>query len=73
MPEATDATGEDTEAVHADVVDGGQDAPHLVWHSSWVRARADGLVHLDVSLGSGWPRATGSAPCTTRSAGAWRT
>lgn len=51
VPEATDATGEDTEAVHADVVDGEQDAPHLVWHSTWVRARADGLVHLDVSLG----------------------
>ena len=51
MPEATDATGEDTAAVHPDVVDGEQDSPYLVWQSTWVRARADGLVHLDVSLG----------------------
>ena len=51
VPEATDATGEDTAAVHPDVVDGEQDAPYLVWQSTWVRARADGLVHLDVSLG----------------------
>ncbi len=51
VPEATDATGEDTEAVHPDVVDGEQDTPYLVWQSTWVRARADGLVHLDVSLG----------------------
>ncbi|MGN2298412.1 succinylglutamate desuccinylase/aspartoacylase family protein [Micrococcus luteus KDCGSN] len=51
VPPAVDATGEDTAAVHPDVVDGEQDAPYLVWHSTWVRARADGLVHLDVSLG----------------------
>ncbi|MDK6499343.1 hypothetical protein QP341_26100, partial [Escherichia coli] len=51
VPEATDATGEDTAAVHPDVVDGEQDAPYLVWQSTWVRARADGLVHLDVALG----------------------
>lgn len=51
VPEATDATGEDTAAVHPDVVDGEQDSPYLVWQSTWVRARADGLVHLDVSLG----------------------
>lgn len=33
------------------VVDGEQDAPYLVWQSTWVRARADGLVHLHVALG----------------------
>lgn len=51
VPEALDATGRDTGGVHADVVDGDLAAPHRVWRSRWVRARADGLVHLDVSLG----------------------
>ncbi len=51
VPEALDAMGEDAEIVHASVVDGEQDAPLTVWHSSWVRARADGLLHLEVTLG----------------------
>ena len=51
VPEARDAMGEDAETVHPDVVEGTRDAPHVVWHSSWMRARADGLLHLGVALG----------------------
>lgn len=45
VPPAVDATGEDDASVATDP------GTHVVWRSSWVRARADGLLHLDVSLG----------------------
>lgn len=45
VPPAVDATGEDDASVETDP------GTHVVWRSSWVRARADGLLHLDVALG----------------------
>ncbi|MDO5633401.1 MAG: succinylglutamate desuccinylase/aspartoacylase family protein [Micrococcus sp.] len=45
-PLALDAMGEDAEMLAAP-----PPAPYVVWRSGWVRARRDGLVHLDVSLG----------------------
>ncbi|WP_434783853.1 succinylglutamate desuccinylase/aspartoacylase family protein [Micrococcus luteus] len=45
VPPAVDATGENAESVETDP------GTHVVWRSGWVRARADGLLHLDVALG----------------------